>query len=450
MMPENAGVREGGTPFRGSAFRYWLASLSAAAFFGHLVVGAWYATHAEGLSSHISLRSSGESYLASFHGWGTDHERDDALYNRTAIQIRATGIPRDRDGAWFLHAPLYSYFIAGCYLLGGVRLWPLVLAQAALSALACWWVGRAAFELGRGSPLAGLLAAGLYAVNLRISMYVGMVNPTSLVLCCAAWALWQATRVAKGAAPWAFVGAVVMGMYSQATFFVVGGAAVLWLAFRAWNGPTRASAGWGAVAILVFALAKVWVGAQALRTVSSGSGGHSVLWEANNPYYENMGWARAWERRPGNPWTTWVRSEEQQARFDEYLGRARQMGKDPGLLWIRENPGAYARLCLVRFRTTLGPSTGQMSPRNRMLSTVFWLVIFPAGAAGLWVSRRESEALLAALVILALTAFSTLVVTEWYLRYRLPMDLTLIVFAGVGYAAMNRRWRNAAWAHATA
>jgi hypothetical protein len=134
---------------------------------------------------------------------------------------------------------------------------------------------------------------------------------------------------------------------------------------------------------------------------------------------------------------------EERDRYDAYLARSGQNELRATLLWIRENPGRYFQVCLARLRTEFGPYTGQMSPRNRLISTAIWLLIFPAGFYGLWQLRRDATAQFTALVILAVFTFATFVTEEPYLRYRMPVDLLLTVFAGIAYGEWINRLRRA-------
>ena len=96
-------------------------------------------------------------------------------------------------------------------------------------------------------------------------------------------------------------------------------------------------------------------------------------------------------------------------------------------------------MCLARLRTEFGPYTGQMSPRNRLISAVVWLLIFPAGFYGLWRSRHNATGQFVILIVICVFAFATLVSEEPYLRYRMPVDLLLTVFAGVSYGTWLAR-----------
>ena len=106
-----------------------------------------------------------------------------------------------------------------------------------------------------------------------------------------------------------------------------------------------------------------------------------------------------WERRPGNNWTKWKLTPEQTARFDDYLQRAGTNGTRAAVLWMWENPKDYLELCCVRFGAVLGPVTGQMSPKNKVICLVTWMLVFPAGFIGLWRLRATRFAGLALFVI---------------------------------------------------
>jgi hypothetical protein len=231
-------------------------------------------------------------------------------------------------------------------------------------------------------------------------------------------------------------------MWTQAGFFSIAIAAALWLIVRFFH--RKAARLLIAAAIILLAAATKILLPTLLHEDSSGSAneaGRGVLWEANNPYYENMGFFSLWERRPGNPWTHWKMSLAEEQRHEAYLARGNHHTIQAALLWIEENPGQYAKLAFVRLWTTLGPFTGMMSPRNRLISLFIWLLTFPAGAYGWWLCRRTPVSGLATAVTLTIILSSTLVIVEWYLRYRFPVDLLMTAFAAVGYSSLIAKVR---------
>lgn len=416
--------------------------LGLATFILYLLLGVYYVTGPISPFHDLRLGSSGDAFLVAFPGWNGPQEFDDAAYNRAATEILRTGIPRERAGALFFHAPIYAYFVAGCYWLGGCRLLALAIPQAFLAALTCGAISLATYRIARTSRVAASLLAGfLFLINLRLAMYVGYVSPTILLLFLFSLAVLATAQKFSSARLCVFVGIIILAIGTQASFFVVAGAAGIWLSLEFWRSRTPRLI-IAALIIFLFVTAKPLL-PTLLKQDAQGSlnaAAESVLWEANNPYYESMTPVSLWERRPTNRWTHWKMSASEQERYDDYLERSNGRTTQAALLWIRENPGHYLKLAFVRLWTTLGPFTGMMSPRNRTISAVVWFLVFPAGCYGWWLSRNLPAARLAALVAVALTAFSSLIIVEWYLRYRFPVDLLMNVFAGIGYAnlLMNR------------
>jgi hypothetical protein len=423
-----------------------LTAFALATFIVYLVVGVYYSTGAVTSSRHLSIELTGESYLQAFPGWNDRLEFDDAAYNRAAVETLAHGVPRDHTGALFIYAPIYAYFLAACYSIGGLRLLALAIPQAALSAFICVAVSLTAYRIVDRRKLAALVTAGfLFLINLRIAMYVGYVSPTILLLFFFSVAVLAASRGFTLGRVSIFVAALILAAGTQAGFFIVIVFLSLWLGFHALRIRKR-SLLIAAAVLALFGIGKVLLPGliKANAQDSMNKIGEAVLWEANNPYYESMGFFSLWERRPGSQWTHWSMSAAEKERHDDYLIRADQDAVRAAFLWIMENPGQYAKLDFIRFWTELGPFTGMMSPRNRLISLFVWLLIFPAGIYGWWISRQTPLWSLTLTVALVLIISATLVIVEWYLRYRLPLDLLLTVYAGAAYSRLLRRPSNEA------
>jgi hypothetical protein len=407
-----------------------LAGIAVLSVLLHLLVGWAYVERFGPVETRGILKLEGESYFASFPSWNTDDEMDTAGFNRTAMSILSTGLPRSRHGTLIWRTAIYSYFVAAAYALGGMRLWPVLIAQAITSGVVCWLLGCAVLRMDPRCGGAALIAAALYAINLRVAMYVGYVVPLVPTLFFMALTLWAATGQGRGMTA-LFTGSLVLGTYTSSTFFIVALAGAVWLAMR------RRSIVGASVIVAFIALKFVitWTDiagghAEANRTADRGG----IFWLSNNPYYERMRPWSLWEWRGSNLWSTWRPTDEEQQRYDSYLARSGQNELRATLLWIRENPGAYLQVCLARLRTEFGPYTGEMSPRNRLISLAMWLLIFPAGFFGLWQWRHDATAQFVGLTVVAMFAFATLVTEEPYLRYRMPAGLMLTAFAGLAYA----------------
>jgi len=417
-------------------FNAAVGSIAVVTFVFYLALGLYYATHLIP-SDKASLDLRGEAYLNSFPTWGTVREIDSAIANRTAIEILKTGVPRTISGRLFLHSPVYSYFVAACYGLGGVRLLSVAVAQAALGGLICLLLAVTARRLApQHQQLVALSTAILVLVNVRLAMYVAYIIPVIPLMFLLALALFCATRLDTARGSTGFALAMILGTYMQAVFFVTAVSAALWILVSSWKhkkrGPLIA-----ALCIIFFAVLKVASGLIDRPTASydfQHDADRSMVWVANNPLYDNFTWRSWWEWQHKQPPT-----EEQLSRYNDYLARSHDRPMRAVLLWISENPAKYAMVCFVRLKSELGPFTGQMSVRNREISSVVWLLIFPAGFYGLWKHRDHELTHLAIVIVLAVTAFGTLVTEEPYLRYRMPVDLLLTVFAGVTYGAWVAR-----------
>lgn len=417
-----------------------LAGICVATSLVYLVFGTYYVTrNAERVHGPSSLSVSGDAYLRAFGTWDSDDEADSAFYNRLALGVMHTGLPRNRSGSVSLYAPVYTYFLGACYSVGGLRLLSFIVPQAILGGLLAWFCGLIAGRLAPGlKPVVMLLAAGLIMINLRFGMAAAAIVPTILLLLLLAVALY----LALGPLTWGNVLGLsalsAIAVFTQTSFFVVAFAIAVWLGWRAFVQKHLVLAVGCGIILSSIGTMLLLRAAVARMGDTHKHENTAILWESNNPFYEGLTPTSLWGRRPGNPWSQWTPSPQEQQRYDDYLKRAAAARSDPGVLWIKENPLQYAKLCWIRLYTTLGPITGQMSPRNRLISTFYWLLIFPAGYYGLWRTRRLQVTKMAVLIFLVLTAFESLVITEWSLRYRMPWDLILTIYAAVGYLALLR------------
>jgi len=396
----------------------------------HGAFGLLYATSISPQARPGLLSSSGDAYLQRFLGWNTDNEQDATGFNRTALSILHTGLPYSRHGTLILRTAVYSYFVAICYALGGIRFLPIVIAQAILSGLTGTVLAAAASRLCGGRMAVRVVVAALYLVNLRVAMYVGYIVPLIPTLFFLSVAFWSLAGSTKDSPPKWVALPLILGTYTSSTFFVVALVGAAWLLLR-----RRATI--QAAAIVLFVALKfviTWsnvAGRAAEPNRAADRGG--IFWLSNDPYYDRMRPWSLWEWRGANPWSTWKMSDEERDRYASYLARSGQNELRAALLWIRENPGHYTQVCLARLRTEFSPYTGEMSPRNRLVSTVVWLLIFPSGFYALWRARRADSAEFELWMITAMFTFATFVTEAPDLRYRMPVDHLLTAFAGGAY-----------------
>jgi hypothetical protein len=164
----------------------------------------------------------------------------------------------------------------------------------------------------------------------------------------------------------------------------------------------------------------------------------ALMWQANNPRYENLHLWSHWHIRLGNAKKEWGMTPEQEQRYSDYLKRTGDDRAKACLLWVRENPGQYVKLCLVRLLAVLGPVLGYNARSGMATAAPWWVLVYPAGFYGLWRHRKDRVALLAILTIVAELLFGVFVLADS--RYVAPMYLLLVVYAAVTYAALGRRF----------
>ena len=423
--------------------RLLLALICVATILSHFAFSLHFYTAGSNNAPKSDLRLSGEAYLAEVPSWGTENESDAAAYNRAAVEAMKTGVPRSHTGVIFDHAPVYAWFLAGVYSVGGVRYMAVLVSSALLAGGICLMLALTAKSLSRHhSGAAAVFAALLYLVNVKLAQYVGYVNPTLLLLLFVSTAFhavvcrYRHWRVV-------FIAAIVLGIWTQASFFLVGLAAGGWLFLLFLKTRHRADI---LACLALFTLAGSKLGVSLLEGKSPAHDSmrratRGIIWEANNPYYERMTVFSLWERRPGNRWSDWKATPDEEARYAGHLAKADDDPVKAARAWIAENPAQYATVCVVRLRAFLGPITGQMSPANKVISTVLWLAVFPAGFFVFWKVRRDPLSWLAWAIAITLGLFETLVIAGWQPRYRLPMDMALTVAAAVFYAYVLGRFR---------
>ena len=402
----------------------------------HLGWGIWFVTASPTNMPRTPLRAEGDAYLKSFPSWDTYYESDGAFHNRAAVGVIQTGIPRTRSGSFCDHSPIYAYFLAACYKIGGLRLLSIAIPQAALMGALGVMLGLTASRLS----VTGLewttaaLTPFLLLADLDFASYVAYPGPPALLMLVFAVALFAASRpTARNLVLFAF--AMAVGIFTHAAFFVVGAAAGLWLLIQVAQRKERV---YLVCALMLFAVGVLKLGVALIDTSSNGKdhtrkGAQGMVWAGNNPYYEDMEWWSLWgAQRFSSP------SRVLEQRFRDYLDRSGGSERDAGVLWMRENPLQYAKLCFIRLRAELGPFTSNATFPRRVLCLFHWILVFPAGGYGLWRARRTAFGLLAILIVVILVIFDSLVFMST--RYRLPAEMVLTVFAGLTYARCLQAW----------
>jgi 4-amino-4-deoxy-L-arabinose transferase-like glycosyltransferase len=334
-----------------------------------------------------------------------------------------------RGSGPFWWAPLYPYTLAALFAALGPSLHAAALAQAALGAATCVLV----YLLGRElcGEAAGLIAGVLAAVYGPSIFYAGVFLSTTLevVLCVAALLALTLARVRPTGARWTGAG-LVMGLtcLARPNFLLATGLVALLVpvlaggeAAGARRRPLRLGGAFVLGALLVIAPVT-------LRNFSVG--GRLVLISAAGP--ETFRIANSYDSTPLNfVYPKAPRMPVTSAAFWQHQARKAV------LFWSGFEPPQNVNYYLAR----------QLSPVLGLPWLPFWLAV-PLAALGLWASRRRWRACLHFYVVLGayyLSVVAFFVIARW----RLPLVLPLLVFAGAGVEALAqwvraRRWQTAA------
>jgi 4-amino-4-deoxy-L-arabinose transferase-like glycosyltransferase len=107
--------------------------------------------------------------------------------------------------------------------------------------------------------------------------------------------------------------------------------------------------------------------------------------------------------------------------------------------WVKGNTWQYLRLCKKRLITfVLKGHTKGVSLRHKIVSSIIFYVVFPLGYLGIIAKIRERKEipLLILLYIFSTTTLHILTYLDGELRYRLPIELFMGVFACYGFSVI--------------
>ncbi len=355
---------------------------------------------------------------------------------------------------------LYTLYLTGVYALFGVQPLAARLIQAVVAGILHTWlaerVGRRVF-----GPAAGMAAAALTAVYIYFVYYAGALITETFYFIGILWTFDAALRLDSrrqggqvGWAGWVELGLAVgiTGLLRQ-LFLLVAPLFFLWLFWRQARAGGRVEraallrvvAGPALAAVVVAALIAPW-------TVRNARAFGSFV-----PLNTNAGYAFYWGNHPiygtkfqgilpaDGPTYLDLIPPELLTLDEAALDRALLQR---GIGFAVEDPGRYALLSLSRaseyFKFWPSSSSGLISNVSRVGS---FALLLPFMAAGLWLSatrwwRRNAAGYRAAVALLWLymAAYTAIHLLTWTLiRYRLPVDTVLILFAGAALAALGER-----------
>ncbi|MBX5474681.1 MAG: glycosyltransferase family 39 protein [Thermoleophilia bacterium] len=384
------------------------------------------------------------------------------VFARTFVHTGTYGFLPGEPSAYT--QPLYGFVLIPVYWLAGSGWLAIGLAQIALALVTAWLV----YEIGRRvvGARAGAVAAAIATLNPYLVWHDVHVNREIVDQVCAAalvlLALLVAERPSRRLA--ALLG-VVTGLAILGNTRLVG-IPVLCAAYLLWRLPrTRAAAvagalvlGGAAVAVAPWLLRnKVELGCWAITTDGR------ALWKANNPqtypllssgqWIDNVSPTSIRPPAPNRitPEEAWGYLEKGRPDYAYrlYPNECAQMRfyEHQAFRWVRDHPGAKAKLGLLSLRLLWQPSVTETSGRpgagtqldvgRRIVEPVYMWVLYALAAAGLLLVPRPFAALVLALLAYdSAAAFAFVGAT----RYRVAWDFLVALLAAAALA------RAAEWA----
>jgi hypothetical protein len=363
---------------------------------------------------------------------------------------------------------LYTLYLAAIYAVFGVQ--PIVarLVQAVIAGVLhiwlTWRIGRRVF--GR---MTGLVAASLCAGYVYFFYYAGALLTETFYFVGILWVIDVSLRLNRNSPPansvayllWVELGfaIAVTGLLRQ-VFLIFAPFLFLWLWWsihaRESSSPQGAKSPhghlWEALqgtilsGLVIVMLICPWTvrNYEAFGTFVplNTSAGFALYW-GNHPIYGT----HFVSLLPGN-WTTYTGLIPAELRSLNEGELDRALFKE-GLKFIVDDPGRFLLLSISRIREYFkfwpSASSGIMSNVSRMAS---FAVCLPFMLYGVWVSfsfirRSRSPNQRAEIVLLYLfvAVYSGIHLTSWALiRYRLPVDTVLLIFAAIGFLDTAHRF----------
>jgi len=357
---------------------------------------------------------------------------------------------------------LYTLYLAAIYAVVGAQ--PLVarlLQAVAVGVLHPWLASRIGQRLF--GPRAGVLAALFSAVYGYFIYYAGGLLTEAFYFVAILWTLDAATRLAAARhQPWTLRGWVELGLAIGITgvlrqvFLVFAPVLAVWL-FWVMAGP-RATFSWSRARAPLAGV--VITAVTAVLLVAPWTVRNYRAFGAFVPLNTNAGFALYWGNHPahGTEFVPLFDGQTYGALIPDELRGLNEAALDRALLGrafdeIARDPIRYLRLSVSRIReyVRFWPSSdsGLLSNAVRVLSFAVFLPFMLAGVALVvtmaWRGARATAVPGASLLGLFVLVYTSIHLASWTLiRYRLPVDVVLLLFAAYGVAHLSVGDRDAA------
>jgi 4-amino-4-deoxy-L-arabinose transferase-like glycosyltransferase len=350
--------------------------------------------------------------------------QDAGQWNQAALNLlEGRGLIVHNDGKpyWAYRTPLPGLYIASIYSVFGVSVRAVQFANAFLGVFTVWL----AYDLMRRSfgGASALAAANFISFYPLFSFYSGQMLSETPVIMLLALGLWLVWLVRYHAAIHFVTVGIVLGMavLTREAIFAIAGLIAIWTFIvrrhEAWHRRCLP-------AVVILSFLALTVTPWALRNyvlfgkfVPLTSQGGFNLWIANNPVADGTG---VGEKYLPVPQVDALPEVERDRAYQKLA-----------LQYISENPSHFAKLLILRpiFFWHLSYHGEGLAEVAFLLVYLPLLALAALGVRAAWLANRDATLLLL-LVPLSLTIVHSIFLPVG--RYRLPVELTLCMLAGVG------------------
>ena len=342
-------------------------------------------------------------------------------------------------------APLYEFFLAGIFAVSGFSFKLFFPLQALLGGLTAAFTGLISLEVfqrPRAAWLAGIAAAAQpILVNSASQPYNENLFFFLFVISLWSFLLWFRSEAFKYAALSGVAIGLTMLTRENGSLLLVSMGVVVLVAkpinLKTWGG-------YALIAALALAIVASW-------TIRNYARFHTFVpvaaivgvdfTEGNNQCIASESLVVPfWGEGPCPSLDEQRRTQMAARTFDPRVPdcvRLDLVSRQVGSQFVKNDPTAYVRLSVRRLWTSLLPYNprGNQRRMERIVLSLYWLAVFPAGIVGMFLGRRllEPGRLLLALVMV-LNLLSIAAVLYWSdLRFMVTIYLPLACFAGWAY-----------------
>lgn len=403
---------------------------------------------------HGQLNLSGDAFVSFWDYDALDHVLiAKALLSGRGYVVDDAPLPGSKRAEYpgepaLFKAPLYEFFLAGCFAISGFSFKLFFPLQALLGGLTAGLVGLVTwqtFERLDAAWLAGLaVAAHPLLVNAGSQPYNEDIFFFLFAASICAFLAWLKTlQVGWALVCGATIGLCMLTRENGSLLLVSMGAVILIFASR----QPRKWLGYGVIVVTMIVVVAPWAIRNYTRfgvfvPVASIVG--KDLTEGNNECVAQEGaFVPYWAEGPCPAVAARWNELTKVTRFDPRTPTAvvrDRLSRRMALEFIFAHPGSYAKLVFRRLWTSLLPFNprGSQHFSVRVALSVYWLALYPAGVAGLLLACKRVDPARALLIFLAvLSLLSIAAVLYWSdLRFRIALDIPFACFASFAYSEL--------------